>query len=289
VITKADLKVKRLPAARKTIMAVYDDVVVAGENVFRILENGIIPDKIELLDNWVINRIEEMMPLGLPKQADAVLLFESDGISEAVEKETESIVDIAKKHGARDVRVAENQAEADRYWLARRAGFAAVFGKAPTVLAEDVTVPRGRIPDLIRRCREVGKKYGVEMTVIGHAGDGNLHPSILTDEKNKEQYEHAVKAMDEVIEGALEFGGVLSGEHGIGLEKRRFFTRTLEPAVVGLMKGIKDVVDPHNIMNPARSGSRRQARLYRQRQAVTGRCRTEPFVFKRRWGRANTE
>ena len=252
VVTKAELKLNPLPPARKTIMAVYSDVALAGETVFRVLENGVIPDKIELLDNWVINRIEEMMPMGLPKDADAVLLFESDGILEAVEKETEKIVELSKKYGAVDVRVAKDQAEADRYWLARRAGFAAVFGKAPTVLAEDVTVPRGQIPALIRKCRDIGKKYNLEMVILGHAGDGNLHPSILTDIKNKEHYDRAVKGMDEVIEGALELGGVLSGEHGIGLEKKTFFTHTQDPAVVELMKGIKALVDPNNIMNPGK-------------------------------------
>ena len=252
VITKAELKVNPLPLARKTIMAVYDDIAVAGESVFRVLENGVIPDKIELLDNWVINRIEEMMPMGLPKDADAVLLFETDGIPEAVEKETEKIVEITKKYGARDVRVAKDQAEADKYWLARRAGFAAVFGKAPTVLAEDVTVPRGQIPNLIKRIKELAKKYNVEIMVLGHAGDGNLHPSIMSDEKNLELHARALKAMDEIIEGAVEFGGVLSGEHGIGLEKAKFLRRVMEPAVIDLMKGIKGLVDPNNIMNPGK-------------------------------------
>jgi len=252
VITRAELKLNPLPQARKTIMAVYSDVAVAGESVFRVLENGVIPDKIELLDNWVINRIEEMMPMGLPKDADAVLLFETDGIPEAVEKETEKIVEITKKYGAVDVRVAKDQAEADKYWLARRAGFAAVFGKAPTVFAEDVTVPRGRIPDLINRCKEIAKKYDLEICVLGHAGDGNLHPSILTDIKNKEAYQRALKGMDEIIESAVELGGVLSGEHGIGLEKQKFFRRTIDPAVINIMKGIKQLIDPNNIMNPGK-------------------------------------
>ena len=151
VVTKAELKLRPLPPARKTIMAVYADVAVAGESVYRVLENGVIPDKIELLDNWIINRIEEMMPMGLPKDADAVLLFECDGIPEAVEKEIEKIVEIVKKYGAVDVRIAKDQAEADQYWMARRAGFAATFGKTPTVLSEDVTVPRGNIPALIKK------------------------------------------------------------------------------------------------------------------------------------------
>ncbi|WP_028893112.1 FAD-binding oxidoreductase [Syntrophorhabdus aromaticivorans] len=252
VITRAELKLNPLPPAKKTIMGVYDDVAKAGENVFKVLENGVIPGKIELLDNWVINRIEEMMPMGLPKDADAVLLFEVDGIPEAVEKETEKIVEVAKKYGATDVRVAKDQAEADKYWMARKAGFAAVFGKAKTVFAEDVTVPRGQIPALINKCKELAKKYNVEIVVLGHAGDGNLHPAILTDIGNKEHYERAVKAMDEIIEGAVDFGGVLSGEHGIGLEKQKFLKRQLEPAVIELMKKVKALFDPNNIMNPGK-------------------------------------
>jgi glycolate oxidase len=252
IVTKAELKLRPLPQAKKTAMAVYADVAVAGENVFRVLESGVIPGKIELLDNWVINRIEEMMPMGLPKDADALLLFEVDGIPEAVEKEMDKIVEIAKKFGATEVRVAKDQAEADQYWLARKAGFAAVFGKAPTVLSEDVTVPRGNIPALINKVKEIGKKYNVEYNVLGHAGDGNLHPSVLTDIKNKEHYARAVKAIDEIIEAAVELGGVLSGEHGIGLEKQKFFNRVTNPVVIDMMKKVKGLFDPNNIMNPGK-------------------------------------
>jgi glycolate oxidase len=252
VVTKAELKLNPIPPAKKTIMAVYDDVARAGESVFRVLENGVIPGKIELMDNWVINRIEEMMPMGLPKDADALLLFEVDGIPEAVEKETEKIVDTVKKYGAVDARVAKDQAEADTYWMGRKAGFAAVFGKTKTVFAEDVTVPRGSIPALINKCKDLAKKYNVEIVVLGHAGDGNLHPAILTDINNKDHYDRSVKAMDEIIEGAVELGGVLSGEHGIGLEKQKFLKRQLEPTVIDMMKKVKALFDPNNIMNPGK-------------------------------------
>ena len=252
VITKAELKLRRMSRTRKTMMAVYSDVAVAGENVSRVLESGVIPNKIELLDNWVINRIEEMSPMGLPKDADAVLLFEVDGDPDAVEKEMEKIVEITKHHGATDVRVAKDQAEADTYWMARKAGFAATYGKMPTVLSEDVTVPRGNIPALIKKVKEIGKKYNVENCILGHAGDGNLHPSVLTDVKNKEHYDRAIKAVDEIIEAAVELGGVLSGEHGIGLEKKKFFNRVTDPVVVNMMKGVKALFDPNNIMNPGK-------------------------------------
>ena len=252
VVTRAELKLRPLPPAKKTLMAVYDDVAVAGESVFRVLENAIIPGKIELLDNWIIRRIEEMMPMGLPVDADAVLLFECDGLPEAIEKEIEKIAEIVKKYGAVDVRIAKDQAEADQYWMARKAGFAATYGKTPTVLSEDVTVPRGNIPAFIRKVKEIGKKYNVENCILGHAGDGNLHPSVLTDIKNKEHYERSMKAVDEIIEAAVELGGVLSGEHGIGLEKQKFFNKVTNPVVVTLMKNVKHLFDPDNIMNPGK-------------------------------------
>jgi glycolate oxidase len=252
VVTRAELKLNPLPQAKKSIMAVYNDMVAAGETVFRVLEKGIIPGKIEFLDNYIINRIEEMVPIGLPLDADAVLLFEVDGIPEAIEKEAAGITALAKQYGAREVRLAKDQAEADQYWMARKAGFAATFGKTPTVKNEDVTVPRGKIPDLLNKVKSIAKKYDVTISVLGHAGDGNLHPAILTDRKNKEHYERALKAMDEIIESAAELGGVVAGEHGIGLEKQKFFRKTMDPVAVDLMIKIKKLLDPQNIMNPGK-------------------------------------
>jgi glycolate oxidase len=150
------------------------------------------------------------------------------------------------------VRPAKTQAEADQYWLARGAGFAATYGKTKTVFSEDVTVPRNNMPALIRKCKELSKKYDVDIVVLGHAGDGNLHPSVLTDIGNKEHYDRAVLAMEEIIQTAVELDGVLSGEHGIGLEKQKFFNRVTDPVVINMMKGIKALFDPNNIMNPGK-------------------------------------
>jgi glycolate oxidase len=252
VITKAVLKVIALPPARQTILAVYDDVATPGENVFRVLESGVVPAKIELIDNWVINKFEDMMHIGLPREADAVLLFEVDGVQEAVEQETAKIAEIAHRCGAREVRIAKDADEANKYWMGRKAGFAAVYGAAATIIAEDVAVPRGRIPDLMRKCKELARRYDVEIVVLGHAGDGNFHPAILTDIKDSEHYQRASGAMDEIIATAVELGGVISGEHGIGLEKAKFFGRTVHPGVVDLTKKIKALFDPKGIMNPGK-------------------------------------
>jgi len=252
VITKAILRVIGLPPARQTILAAYDDVAIAGENVFRVLENGVVPGKIELIDNWIINKFEDMMQVGLPREADAVLLFEVDGAREAVEQETARIAEIAQKYGAREVRIARDADEAGKYWMGRKAGFAAVYGAAASIIAEDVTVPRGRIPDLMRKCRELARRYDLEIAVLGHAGDGNFHPAILTDKADHEHYQRASRAMDEIIATAVELGGVISGEHGIGLEKARFFAGTVHPEAVKLMKKIKALFDPKGIMNPGK-------------------------------------
>jgi glycolate oxidase len=252
VITKAHLMLKPMPLARKTLMAVFDDVAIAGETVYRVLSSGVIPGKIELLDNWVINSIERLAPMGLPTDADAVLIFEVDGIPEAVEKEAKQVEEVCKQYGAKEVQVAKDQAEADRYWAARKAGFAAVFSAAPTVMAEDVTVPRTKIPDFIRKVKGLCQSRGIEYNIIGHAGDGNLHPALLTDIKKKKEFELAEKTMEEIISYAVEIGGVVSGEHGIGLEKKKFLKKAMDPLAIEMMKGIKRIVDPYNILNPGK-------------------------------------
>jgi glycolate oxidase len=252
IVTQAQLKVIPLPKASRTILGIYDDVALAGENVYRVLENGIIPGKIEFIDNWVINKFEDVMQIGLPRSADAVLFFEVDGDPDVVEKEALKIREIAEKYGAREVRLAKDADDANKYWMGRRAGLAAVFDAARTVLLKDVTVPRGNIPDLIRKIREVSKKYDLQIVTIGHAGDGNLHPSIFTDVTNKEHLDRAEEAMDEIYTAAINLGGVISGEHGIGLEKQKFFKRAVEPTVIDMMKNIKKLVDPNNIMNPGK-------------------------------------
>ena len=160
--------------------------------------------------------------MGLPEDAAAMLMFECDGKEEVVEQDSQRVIEVCRRGGASQVLVARDQAQAQAYWKARSAGFAAVFGAAPTVLAEDVTVPRTRMAEFIERVVAICRKADLEVTVIGHAGDGNLHPSVMTDARDPAHFEKAQKAVDEIIQAAVEFGGVLSGEHGIGLEKQKF-------------------------------------------------------------------
>lgn len=252
VVTEAVLRLLPLPPARKTILALFDDLPQSGATVGRILDAGTVPAKIELLDNWVVRSINRITGMGLPEDAAAMLMFECDGKEEVVEHDARRVIEVCEAVGATRVIVAKDQDEAQAYWKARSAGFAAVFGAAPTVLAEDVTVPRTRMAEFIERVVEICSEADLEVTVIGHAGDGNLHPSVMTDRKDPAHFAKAQRAVDRIIEAAVEFGGVLSGEHGIGLEKQKFMRRTQDPIFIDIMKRIKGIFDPHGILNPGK-------------------------------------
>jgi glycolate oxidase len=230
----------------------FDDLPTSGATVGKILDTGTVPAKIELLDNWVVRSINRITGMGLPEDAAAMLMFECDGTEQVVEHDSRRVIEVCEQVGASRIIEAEGQAQAQAYWKARSAGFAAVFGAAPTVLAEDVTVPRTRMAEFIQRVVTICEKAGLEVTVIGHAGDGNLHPSVMTDAKDPAHFQKAQRAIDEIIEAAVEFGGVLSGEHGIGLEKQKFMRRTQDPVFLELMKKIKGIFDPNGILNPGK-------------------------------------
>jgi glycolate oxidase len=250
IITKITVRLIPKPAARKTIMATFDDMTLAGAVVTRILANGIVPAKIEFVDNFVIRRIEEKMQIGLPVDANTMLLIDVDGSLAAVESEADHILELLKSGGAGIARLAKDENESLVYWKARSAGFAAIYSAARTVIAEDVTVPRDRLSEFIKKLDEISKKFGFPIVLIGHAGDGNIHPSVFTNSREKEDLDRLQDTLTAIFEAALELGGTLSGEHGIGLEKKRLLSKALDPMAIEVMKSIKAIFDPNNIMNP---------------------------------------
>lgn len=252
VIVDTTFRLLVRPPAKRTVMAVFDDVTVAGRAVHRVRSSGVVPAKIEMIDNWVIQRIEERTPLGLPLSAAAILLFEMDGMAPSVEKETEQVIDLCQKAGATEVRPARDDAEAQNFWTARSYGFSAVFGSAPSLISEDVVVPTARISDLIQRVKELEKTYDVTIVLLGHAGDGNLHPCVLTDRSDTDHYARAHKAALEIFDTALSYGGAISGEHGIGLEKQKILKKAMSPEAIDLLRQIKKAFDPKGILNPGK-------------------------------------
>ncbi|MBE3551460.1 MAG: FAD-binding protein [Kyrpidia tusciae] len=252
IVTEAVLRLLPKPQARRTALAVFDDLVVAGTAISKILTSGILPGALEIIDQACLRAVEAFRPSGLPVDAEAVLLVEVDGHPAAVDDEIRQAAQICRQLGARSVEVAADEAARDRLWFARRQISPAIARIKPTKISEDATVPRSRIPEMFAKLREIRKKYGVELVVFGHAGDGNLHPNILCDLRDREEMKRVEEAVAEIFRAALEMGGTLSGEHGIGTMKAPFLTWQLGEVGVEMTKRIKQAWDPDNIMNPGK-------------------------------------
>jgi len=252
VISRIILKLIPPPQHRRSMMAVFDDMAAASETVAGIIAARIVPATLEFMDHFTIRTVEDFSRAGLPTDAAALLLIEVDGHRAQVEEEAERVEGICRRKGAREIRVARDAAERDRVWEARRTALSALAKLKPTVVLEDATVPRSKVPDMVRSIEAVGRKFGLTIGTFGHAGDGNLHPTILTDRRDREEWERVERAIDEIFDRALELGGTLSGEHGIGIAKSRFMERETSPATLDYSRKIKRALDPKNILNPGK-------------------------------------
>ncbi len=253
IITEALLRLLAKPTAVRTALVEFPALADASRTVNAILSAGIVPATLELMDETAIACIEEAMHLGLPLDVEATLLIETDGNDEAaVLREIEAVAAICRQCGARQVNVAGNEAERSQLWKARRSVAPALARKTPNKLGEDITVPRSEIPEAIRRLKVISAKYGLPIVIFGHAGDGNLHPNILFDKRDKKQWAKVEQMVAEEFALALELGGTLSGEHGVGKLKRPYMEKALGPVSIRIQKDIKQALDPLNILNPGK-------------------------------------
>lgn len=253
VITEALLRLVAKPKVARTALAEFPSLEDASRTVNSILAAGIIPATLELMDETAITCIEEAMSLGLPLDVEAILLIETDGSDEtAVLREIEAIEAICKENGVRQVKVARDESERSKLWQARRSVSPALARKAPNKLGEDITVPRRAIPEAIRRIKAIGAKYGLPIVIFGHAGDGNLHPNILFDKRDPAQWAKVEGMVAEEFATALELGGTLSGEHGVGALKRPYMEQAQGPVAIEIQKRIKAALDQVNILNPGK-------------------------------------
>lgn len=250
IITKAILRLIPKPPARRALMAVFDDLVDSGRAISGVLTGGILPAKMEIMDNASIRAVENYQPCGLPVDADAIILIEVDGHPAAVEEEIQRAAEICRQYKAREVRIAKNETERAELWKARKLVSPAITQVKPTKISEDATVPRSKIPGMFERLRKIRDRYNIHLVVFGHAGDGNLHPNIIADARDKEEMKRVEEAVGEIFKAAVELGGTLSGEHGIGTMKAPYMEMELGPVALDMMRRIKQAWDPHNILNP---------------------------------------
>jgi glycolate oxidase len=252
IITKVLLQLVPKPAAKRTLLATFSEMDAAAETVSAIIAAKIIPCTLEFLDKITIRCVEEYAHVGLPLDAEAVLLMETDGHPAVVQEEAQQMAEIARRNGATAVQVAQTPEEATRLATARRVAFSALARVAPTTILEDATVPRSELAKMIRFIQQVAAKYEVAVGTFGHMGDGNLHPTFLTDEKNAVEMGRVEKAMTEIFEYAVKLGGTITGEHGVGLAKKAFLPKAIGDASLGLMRRFKQTMDPDNLLNPGK-------------------------------------
>lgn len=252
IITEATLRLVPKPQATETMMAVFDDLVLCGKAISAILASGIVPAKIELMDQASILAVESYEPCGLPRDARAIILIELDGHPQAIVEEMEAARRLCRSMHARNVIVAQSKAEQSELWRARKLVSPAIAKIKPTKIAEDICVPKSKIPEAFRRLEQIRDKYGLNLVIFGHAGDGNLHPNIMADKRDREEMKRVEQAVAEIFEVAIELGGTLSGEHGIGTMKAPFLELETGAAALDMMRRIKQAWDPKGIMNPGK-------------------------------------
>ncbi|MBU5466084.1 glycolate oxidase subunit GlcD [Virgibacillus sp. MSJ-26] len=252
VITSAILKLIPQPETKKTMLALYHDLEAAAETVSAIIANRIIPATLEFLDQATVKVVEDFAQIGLPLDAKAVLLIEQDGPEEVVERDMEKIEQLCRDNQAFDVSVAETLAEAEALTEARRSALSALSRLKPTTILEDATVPRSEIAKMVKAINEIAKKYDITICTFGHAGDGNLHPTCLTDVRNKDEIARIEDALEEIFMKAVELGGTITGEHGVGVMKLPYLHLKVGEAGIEAMRNIKKALDPNYIMNPGK-------------------------------------
>ena len=252
VITQAVLKLTPLAESRRTLRAIYTDMHSAARAVSRIMAQPVTPCALEFMDGAALAMIRGHADLQLPESAGALLMVEVDGPASCVDQSATAVIQAARGEGCVEVLQARDEVEVAQLWQVRKALSPALRTVAPKKINEDVVVPVSNIPALIAGIDELAQRYRITIVNFGHAGNGNIHVNLLVDPDDPVQMDNAHACLGEIFDRVLALQGTLSGEHGIGLVKREFVARELQPEALALMQGIKQVFDPHNILNPGK-------------------------------------
>lgn len=250
IVTQATIRLIPKPEAKRVMLVYFNSLEDASHTVNEIISHLITPSVIDLIDKNTLQTIEKFYPAGLLTDKEAALLIEIDGFESGIDSLYQKIISICENNNSAYIQLAKNEEETKRIWTARRSSFGATAKLAPDVVTEDVVVPRENIVKLVKGIEQICAKYSLKACIMGHIGDGNIHPNVALDLRNKEELDNYKSAKKEFFELAISLGGTLSGEHGIGCEKSMFLSKALSKETINCMKQIKSVFDPKNILNP---------------------------------------
>jgi glycolate oxidase len=250
VTTKITVKLTKLPESVATLLAIYNTVEDAANTVVAITQSGVTPAALEMLDGWLLRAVEAAVHAGYPLDSAAVLLIELEGMKEAVEEQAEAVSAVCTQAKAREVRRAKTEQERQLLWLGRKTAFGAVGRVSPAYYTQDGVIPRTKVPATLAEIERISQKYGLIIGNVFHAGDGNLHPLILFDSRDPKQMEDSHKAGNEIMECCIRFGGSITGEHGVGLEKKNFMPQMFTEDDLEFMIRLRNAYNPDSILNP---------------------------------------
>ncbi|MFI5395159.1 MAG: FAD-binding oxidoreductase [Candidatus Binatia bacterium] len=252
IVTQATLRLVRQPEAWKTLLGIFESVDDATATVSGIIAAGMIPAALELMDQLIVEAVEAAFHFGFPTDAGAVLIVELDGLAAGLDQQVQRVVEICQTNRARTVRVAKDEVERAALWKSRKRAFGAVGRLAPNYCTQDGVVPRTKVPDILRRITEIGQRYHLRIGNVFHAGDGNIHPLLLFDERNPDEVRRVLAAGNEILEACVALGGSITGEHGIGIEKIAQMPLLFSPADLLVMSQLRQVFDPARRCNPGK-------------------------------------
>lgn len=252
VVTKIWVRITPLPQGVRTMLAIFNSIDDATSTISAIIGAGIIPAALEMIDNTILQAVEAAFKFGFPLDAEAVLIMEADGLEAGLDQEAERIMEIARENGVREVRKASSEAERLLLWKCRKQSFGALGRLAPSLCTQDGVVPRTKLPHMLRRTREIETKYNLRIGNVFHAGDGNIHPVILFDERDPDQVQRVLAASIEILEECIACGGSVTGEHGIGIEKLDLMPKLFSPADLEHMLRLRSAFNPQNRCSPSK-------------------------------------
>ena len=250
IVTKVWVRLTRNPQGHRTMLGVFESVTDATNAISEIIGEGIVPAALEMMDQGILVALEAAFHFGFPLDAQAILLIEVDGLEAGLDEQRDRIIAMCNQCGAREVRLAQGEAERLALWKCRKQAFGAIGRLSPSYCTQDGVVPRTKLPHILERITEIGSRWGIRIVNVFHAGDGNIHPILLFDERDAEQTQRVLKASNEILQACLDCGGSVTGEHGIGVEKIHFMHKMFTDSDLAAMRNLRDAFNPKNNLSP---------------------------------------